>query len=134
MVEKYITLTHLGEYSTASFYVEIVICKCAFLKNPQSIPHVVPCLVVEMTYAPHEFPLFQNRLSSIKFWYGVFINLAYSFLFSRLFYVCLLITYLFASKSNCHCRLWVTIQFILFHNSSFSECVDCFGILIASTD
>ncbi len=33
-----------GEYSTASLCVEIVVCKCAFSKDPQSILHAVPVM------------------------------------------------------------------------------------------
>jgi hypothetical protein len=59
-VEKYIAPTHLGEYSIASFFVEIVVFKCAFSKDPESIFHAIPCIVVEMTCAPHGFPLFSK--------------------------------------------------------------------------
>jgi hypothetical protein len=69
------------------------------------------------------------HLSNIEFQYRVFVSPTYSSPFLRLFFICLSITCRFASKSNSHCKLRVTIQFILFHNSSSSKSIDCFIVL-----
>ncbi len=73
------------------------------------------------------------HLSNIRFRDGVFVSLTYSFPFLKISFVCLSITRQFASKSNCHCKFWVTIQFILLHNSLSSESIDHSAILMVST-
>jgi len=50
-IEKYIAPIHLGEYSTTSLFVEIVVYDYAFSKNHKSILHALPPFVVEMTNA-----------------------------------------------------------------------------------
>jgi hypothetical protein len=47
VVEKYIAPIHLGEYLVAYFFMEIVVCNCAFFEDHQSIFHTLPPLVVE---------------------------------------------------------------------------------------
>jgi hypothetical protein len=79
------------------------------------------------------FFVFKTHLSNIQFQYGVFVSPAYSSPFSRLSYVHLSMTWQFASKSNCCCKLWVIIWFILFHNSSSLEFVVHYIILTTST-
>jgi hypothetical protein len=61
----------------------------------------------------------KTHLFDIIFWYGVFVILTYSLPFSWLHFVYPLGPWQFASKSNCRCKLRVTIRFILFHNSFF---------------
>ncbi len=68
--------------------------------------------------------IFRICLSNIKFQYGVYINPTHSFPFSKLSFVYFSITCWFTSKFNCRCKFWVTIRFILFHNSSFSKSID----------
>jgi hypothetical protein len=51
MAKKYIAPIHLNEYSIVFFSMEIIVCNHAFSEDPQSILHVVPHLVVEITYA-----------------------------------------------------------------------------------
>jgi len=58
-------------------------------------------------------------MSNIRFQYGVFVILTYSFPFSWLSFVFPSRLWQSASKSNCHCKLQVTIRFILFHNPFF---------------
>jgi uncharacterized PurR-regulated membrane protein YhhQ (DUF165 family) len=50
--------THLSEYSTTFFFVEIVVCDYAFSEHHQSILHTLPPIVVEMTCALQVFHLF----------------------------------------------------------------------------
>jgi hypothetical protein len=38
--------------------------------------------------------------------------------------ICLLMIWWFASKSDCCCKLWVIVQFILFHNSLFWKSIN----------
>jgi hypothetical protein len=90
-IEKSTAPIHLGEYLTTFLSMEIVIYNCVFSKDPQSILHAIPCLVVKKTCAiivGLSF-VFRTRLSNIGFQYGVSISLAYSFPFSRLSFVCL---------------------------------------------
>jgi hypothetical protein len=61
-------------------------------------------------------------LSNIRFRYEVSISHAYSSPFSRLSYVSLSTTWWFASKSNCCCKLWVTIWFIFVFKVCCSFC------------
>jgi hypothetical protein len=77
--------------------------------------------------------ILKTCLSNIKFWYGVLINLACSFPFSKLSFDCLSITCQFTSKSNCHCKFWVTIRFILFHNSLFFRICRLFYIILTTS-
>lgn len=63
--------------------------------------------------------IFKTHLPNIKFQYGVYVIPTYSSLFLRLSYVSCSITWQFASKSNYHCKLRVTIRFIVFHNPFF---------------
>ncbi len=65
--KKYITPMHLGEYSTASFYVEIIIYNHAFFEDHQSIFHALPPLVVETCVMHVFFSIIIIPLSNIKF-------------------------------------------------------------------
>jgi hypothetical protein len=77
--------------------------------------------------------IIRNHLSNIKLQYGVFLSPTYSCPFSRLFSICFLIIYQFASECNYRYKLRVTIRFILFHNSSSPEFVIHFVVLRALT-
>jgi hypothetical protein len=72
-------------------------------------------------------------LSNIRFQYGVYISLAYSSPFSNLSFVRLLVTWWSTSKSNCHCKHQVTIQFLFFHHPSSLESIVCSIVLTTST-
>ncbi len=98
-----------------------------FLKttSPYFMPYHLLCLV-------SLFFIFRIHMSNIKFRYVVYISPPYSSSFSRLSLVFHLVTWWFASKSNCHYKLRVTIWFILFHNPS-SKFVDRFTIFTMST-
>ncbi len=67
VVEKYVAPTHLGKYLTTFLFMEVVIYNYAFFKDPQSIFHAVPPLVVETTCAHMPSFVFKTRLSNIKF-------------------------------------------------------------------
>jgi len=97
-------------------------------------------------YVPHTTPYGRNNMcltslssifkicmSNIRFQYGVFVSPTYSSPFSELSFVWFSITCQFASKSNYHCKFWVTIQFILFHNSLSLKFVNRYIILMALT-
>jgi hypothetical protein len=58
--KKYIAPIHLVEWSTAFLFMEIIIYNYAFSKDPQSILHTIPPLVVETTCALEVFPLFSE--------------------------------------------------------------------------
>ncbi len=60
VTETHITPIHLGEQLIASLYAEIIVCNYAFFKDPKSILHVIPLLVVETTCALQVFHLFSK--------------------------------------------------------------------------
>jgi len=120
MVKKYTTPTHLGEYLIAYLSMEIVVWNHVFYEDHQSILHTLPpfcgrnnlCLIGLSI-------VFITCLSNIEFQYGVFVISAYSLPFSWLTFICLSKPWQFASKSNFHYKLQITIRFILFHNRFF---------------
>ncbi len=109
----------MGEYSSAFLSMEIIIYNCAFWRPLLHISHLTTscgrnkiCLI-SLSY------VLKIRLSNIIFWYGVCVILAYSLPFSWLSSFFLQDLGRFASKSDCHYNLRITIQFILFHNPLF---------------
>jgi hypothetical protein len=58
MTKKYIAPTHLGEYSIASLFMEIIVYNYAFSKDHKSILHAISPLLIKTTCALHVFPLF----------------------------------------------------------------------------
>ncbi len=99
--------------------MEIIIYNCAFWRPLVHISHLSTSCGRNKIYLIGLSYVLKTRLSNIIFWYGVCLILAYSLPFSRLSFVFPSRPWQFASKSDCHYNLRITIQFILFHNPLF---------------
>ncbi len=62
VIEKSTAPTHLGESSTTSLFMEIIIYNYVFSEDPKSKFHTIPPLVVKTTCASHAFLLLSKLI------------------------------------------------------------------------
>jgi hypothetical protein len=121
-LEEFLMLCSMLWASCFSFLsIKIYVCTWLYLLFVNNM-----CLVV-LSF------VFRTRLSNIRFWYRVSISLTHSSPFSKLFFICLLMTWQFTSKSNYCYKFRVTIRFFLLHNPSSSKFVNYSIVFTTST-